>query len=82
MQMAVVDVARNLLEYKSASSSEFGKTNTPVIGLLTEWIKDENSKRLLKRIWWNNEIGFISCNIKKGSKVRNIYGSKKVSRKT
>ena len=41
MQMAVVDVARNLLEYKSASSSEFGKTETPVIGLLTEWIKDK-----------------------------------------
>jgi CTP synthase (UTP-ammonia lyase) len=45
MQMAVVDVARNLLEYKSASSSEFGKTDTPVIGLLTEWIKDEEIQK-------------------------------------
>ena len=45
MQMAVVDVARNLLEYKSASSSEFGKTDTPVIGLLTEWIKDEVTQK-------------------------------------
>ena len=43
--MAVVDVARNLLEYKSASSSEFGKTDTPVIGLLTEWIKDEEIQK-------------------------------------
>ena len=39
--MAVVDAARNLIGYKSASSSEFGKTETPVIGLLTEWIKDK-----------------------------------------
>ena len=45
--MAVVDVARNLIGYKSASSSEFGKTETPVIGLLTEWIKDKEIERVV-----------------------------------
>ena len=81
MQMAVVDVARNLLEYKSASSSEFGKTDTAVIGLLTEWIKDEEiQKRDLKSEYGGTmRLGSYPAILKKGSKVRNIYGSKKVN---
>ena len=81
MQMAVVDVARNLLEYKSASSSEFGKTDTPVIGLLTEWIKDEEiQKRDLQSEYCGTmRLGSYPAILKKGSKVRNIYGSKKVN---
>ena len=81
MQMAVVDVARNLLEYKSASSSEFGKTDTPVIGLLTEWIKDEEiQKRDLQSEYGGTmRLGSYPAILKKGSKVRNIYGSKKIN---
>ena len=81
MQMAVVDVARNLLEYKSASSSEFGKTDTPVIGLLTEWINDEvTQKRDLQSEYGGTmRLGSYPAILKKGSKVRNIYGSKKVN---
>ena len=81
MQMAVVDIARNLLEYKSASSSEFGKTDTPVIGLLTEWIKDEEiQKRDLQSEYGGTmRLGSYPAILKKGSKVRNIYGSKKVN---
>ena len=81
MQMAVVDVARNLLEYKSASSSEFGKTDRPVIGLLTEWIKDEEiQKRDLQSEYGGTmRLGSYPAILKKGSKVRNIYGSKKVN---
>ena len=81
MQMAVVDVARNLLEYKSASSSEFGKTDTPVIGLLTEWIKDEEiQKRDLQSEYGGTmRLGSYPAILKKGSKVRKIYGSKKVN---
>ena len=36
MQMAVLEFARNILKFKNASSSEFGKTDFPLIGLLTE----------------------------------------------
>tara|TARA_Y100001970_G_scaffold41807_1_gene51949 strand:+ start:226 stop:1869 length:1644 start_codon:yes stop_codon:yes gene_type:complete len=81
MQMAVVDVARNLLEYKSASSSEFGKTDTPVIGLLTEWIKDEEiQKRDLQSGYGGTmRLGSYPAILKKGSRVRSIYGSKKIN---
>ncbi len=81
MQMAVVDAARNLLEYKSASSSEFGKTDTPVIGLLTEWIQNEEiQKRDLQSEYGGTmRLGSYPAILKKGSKVRNIYGSKKIN---
>ena len=81
MQMAVVDAARNLLKYKSASSSEFGKTDIPVIGLLTEWIKDEEiQKRDLESEYGGTmRLGSYPAILKKGSKVRNIYGSKKIN---
>ena len=39
MQMAVIEVARNLLNIKNASTSEFGNNCTPVVGLLEEWQK-------------------------------------------
>ena len=37
MQMAVIEFARNVLNMKDASSSEFGITKLPLVGLLTEW---------------------------------------------
>ena len=81
MQMAVVDAARNLLKYKSASSSEFGKTDIPVIGLLTEWIKDEEiQKRDFESEYGGTmRLGSYPAILKKNSKVRNIYGSKKIN---
>ena len=39
MQMAVIEAARNLLNIKNASTSEFGNNCTPVVGLLEEWQK-------------------------------------------
>ena len=47
MQMAVIEAARHLAGINSASSSEFGPTEEPVVGLMTEWLKgNELEKRL------------------------------------
>jgi len=45
MQMAMVEAARNLAGLSEASSTEFGPTTEPVIGLMTEWSKG-NQKEL------------------------------------
>ena len=37
MQLAVVEAARKLAGIEAASSTEFGPTEEPVVGLLTEW---------------------------------------------
>jgi CTP synthase len=39
MQMACVEAARHQAGIQSASSSEFGPTNEPVVGLMTEWVQ-------------------------------------------
>ena len=40
MQMAVVETARNLAGIEGASSTEFGPSDEPVVGLLTEWERE------------------------------------------
>ena len=40
MQMAVIEFARNKLNIKKATSSEFGSSKASVVGLMNEWIKD------------------------------------------
>ena len=39
MQMACIEAARNLCGIAAASSTEFGETREPVVGLMKEWMK-------------------------------------------
>jgi len=39
MQMAVIEAARNLAGLPEASSTEFGPTDEPLVGLMTEWTR-------------------------------------------
>jgi CTP synthase len=41
MQMACVEAARHLASIPRASSTEFGPTDEPVVGLITEWMTAE-----------------------------------------
>ncbi len=45
MQMAVIECARNLAGLADASSTEFGPTDQPVVGLLTEWARGPERER-------------------------------------
>ena len=81
MQMAVLEFARNVLNLKDASSSEFGKTDFPLIGLLTEWQTD---KGLEKRNESSNlggtmRLGSYDCELVEGSFVESIYNKKRIS---
>ena len=46
MQLAVLEVARNVAGIKDASSTEFGPTTEPVIALLSEWVKEDGNIEL------------------------------------
>ena len=81
MQMAVLEFARNVLNFSSASSSEFGKTIFPLIGLLTEWQTEDG---LVKRSQESNlggtmRLGAYDCNLVEGSLVKSIYKKNKIS---
>ena len=45
MQMAVIEAARNLCGIEDANSTEFGPTQEPVVGLMTEWVKGNDLEK-------------------------------------
>ena len=80
MQLAVIEISKNILKLKDANSTEFKDTNNPVVGLMTEWTKD-NVK--LKRHEKSDKggtmrLGSYPCNLIKDSFVYKIYGSNKI----
>lgn len=81
MQMAVVEAARNLAGIKDATSSEFGPTDYPVIGLMTEWTKgNEKVERGEKDdLGGTLRLGAYDCVFDKDSKIAGIYNSTNIS---
>lgn len=80
MQMAVVEAARNLAGIEGAGSTEFGETSDPVVGLMTEWMKDGE----LEQRTHNTDLGgtmrlgaYEAC-LKKGSRVYEVYGQQHI----
>jgi CTP synthase len=81
MQMAVVEAARNMAGLHKAGSTEFGPTEHPVVGLMTEWLqKGELQKRESGgNMGGTMRLGAYPCVLEKGSRVSEIYGVKKIS---
>ncbi len=81
MQMAVLEAARNLAGLKDASSSEFGPTQTPLVGLMTEWAKDGGSVERRSGeddLGGTMRLGNYECKLVDGTRARDIYGSETV----
>ncbi len=77
MQLAVIEAARNLGGLPKATSSEFGASDHAVIGLMTEWIKG-NQVEVRKSngdLGGTMRLGSYPCDLVKGTKVREIYGT-------
>ena len=81
MQMAVVEVARDLAGIEGASSTEFGPAEEPVIGLMTEWMKGDELERRERNgnLGGTMRLGAYDAVLAKGSKVAEIYGSTEIS---
>jgi len=81
MQMAVVEAARNLAGLHKAGSTEFGPSEHPVVGLMTEWLQ---GSELQQREAGGNmggtmRLGAYPCVLENGSRVSDIYGTKEIS---
>jgi CTP synthase len=76
MQMAVIEAARNLAFMPSASSTEFGPCDVPVVGLLTEWARgnDIERRRAGGDLGGTMRLGAFAARLAEGSLVQNIYG--------
>ncbi len=81
MQMAVIEAARDLVGIGKAGSTEFGPSEEPVVGLMTEWMRgNELEKRKLNGdLGGTMRLGAYPAALTKGSKVAKIYGETHIS---
>ena len=77
MQMAVIEAARSLAGVEKASSSEFGPTNEPVVGLMTEWLKGNMLEKRTQAgdLGGTMRLGAYEAMLKSGTRIADIYGS-------
>jgi CTP synthase len=81
MQMACLEAARNLCGIEGASSTEFGDTQEPVVGMMTEWMRG-NELEMRKAggdLGGTMRLGAYEARLEAGSKVAEIYGSTRIS---
>ena len=79
MQMAVIEFARNKLNIKRATSSEFGPSKASVVGLMSEWSKDGRLiKGTDKDLGGTMRLGSYEARLKKDTKISKIYKSLKI----
>jgi CTP synthase len=81
MQMACIEGARSLAGIEAASSTEFGETPEPVVGMITEWMSKEG---LQKRAADGNlggtmRLGAYPAKLAGNSVVRSIYGTDQIN---
>jgi len=81
MQMACIEGMRNLSGLPEASSTEFGPTPEPVVGLITEWMSKEG---LQKReaggdLGGTMRLGAYEAKLSPNSHIAQIYGSTEIS---
>lgn len=81
MQMACVEAARNLVGIENASSTEFGPTKEPVVGLMTEWLKGNMLEKRAKTgdLGGTMRLGAYEARLKAGTRIAEIYGSSEIS---
>jgi len=81
MQMAVIEAARNLAGIAEASSTEFGPTREPVVGVMTEWMRGNELERRMANgdLGGTMRLGAYAATLSPGSKVAEIYGTTEIS---
>ncbi len=82
MQLAVIEMARNILGIKEANSSEFADCKESIVGLMTEWSNVDNTteKRTIDSdLGGTMRLGAYEAKLKNNSKVREIYDSELIS---
>jgi CTP synthase len=81
MQMACVEAARNQAGIVDASSTEFGETKEPIVGLITEWMTEEGIQKREAGgdLGGTMRLGAYEAKLAGNSHVSSIYASKDIS---
>jgi CTP synthase len=75
MQMAVIEAARHMAGLPHASSTEFGPTDEPLVGLLTEWARGNEieTREAGGDMGGTMRLGAYPAVLEEGSLVRTMY---------
>ncbi len=78
MQMACIEAARNTAGIAAASSTEFGHTDEPVVGIITEWMSKEGLQQRSEAgdLGGTMRLGAYEAVLAGNSHVASIYGGK------
>nr|WP_295668399.1 CTP synthase [Sphingomonas sp.] len=81
MQMACVEGARDLAGITKASSTEFGPTEEPVVGMITEWMTAEGVEKREAGgdLGGTMRLGAYAAKLDGNSVVSSIYGDTDIS---
>ncbi|MFN3424678.1 MAG: CTP synthase [Novosphingobium meiothermophilum] len=81
MQMACIEGARNTAGIAGASSTEFGPTDEPVVGIITEWMTPEGLEKRSEGgdLGGTMRLGAYQARLAGNSRVASIYGTTEIS---
>jgi CTP synthase len=81
MQMACIEGARNTAGIAEASTTEFGETSEPVVGLITEWMSEEGLQQRAADgdMGGTMRLGAYPAKLDGNSVVKGIYGKTDIS---
>ena len=81
MQMACIEGARNTAGIAQASSTEFGATSEPVVGIITEWMSAEGLQQrgADSDLGGTMRLGAYDAKLAGNSHVAAIYGTTEIS---
>ncbi|MDP9162594.1 MAG: CTP synthase [Pseudomonadota bacterium] len=81
MQMACIEGARNTAGIAAASTTEFGETPEPVVGLITEWMSEKGLEQRAAGgdLGGTMRLGAYPARLGGNSKVASIYGTTEIS---
>ncbi len=81
LHMAVIEAARDLAGLEGAGTTEIGKPKHPVIGLMTEWVKDNQMETRVADgdMGGTMRLGAYPAALVPGSRVADVYGTTEIS---
>jgi CTP synthase len=81
MQMACIEGARNTAGIADASTTEFGATSEPVVGLITEWMTTEGlqTREAGGDLGGTMRLGAYPAKLTGNSVVASVYGEEAIS---
>ena len=81
MQMACIEAARNQAGIQAASTTEFGPTAEPIVGLITEWMSAEGlqTRHAGGDLGGTMRLGAYPAELGANSVVAGVYGSARIA---